>query len=735
MTSWSPQHLATNLTAGLIAGLLSLTYSIAYAALIFSGDLSPYLSLGIQSALVGAVVLGLITALNSSLPFVVAGPDGNAAAILALMATTLVRHSHQGQANAKIATTVCLAILLSTILTGVFLWVLGRLHLGQFIRFIPYPVVGGFLAGVGWLLVQGSFKVMTDKALTLTTLVEFWQPDLMRLWIPGLLLAIILKWTLARYRSSWILPSLLIGTAGLLHSGLYLAGISRSEAIARGWLFEPFAEIDLSQPWSTLEWQSVQWSILWEQTGSILTLFAVVAITILLCATSLEIATDEDMDLDHELRVAGIANVVAGSLGGMVGHLSVSRSLLNREVGATHRLSGVTAALVCCSVGIWGNAGIALLPRAVMGGLLLYLGIVLLAEWVYDAYFKLSAMDYALVVAILLIGARFGFLTGVGVGLLIACLLFVISYGALPVIRNTLSGLTYRSRLNRNFHEQRVLQGQGKRIQIFVIQGYLFFGTAYSLLSDIRSQLSRLSPVEQYFFILDFRLVSGLDSSALNSFIKMRNLINQMESTLIFTGLSPKVESVLRSSQKLLQIEDHGYRVFPNLDNGVEWCESTIIEQVSFQRRKRFVPFVMQLEEFFANPQQVQPFIQYLEKIRVAAGDIVFMQGEPAKALYFIESGQVSLHLEMDNGVTKQLQTSGSGTIVGEVGLYGQTNYAASCISDKSSCLYQLSRPSLEKMQQEEPALAAEFNHSIARILAGRLVHTAAGVEKLLLLQ
>ncbi|WP_204140219.1 SulP family inorganic anion transporter [Halomicronema sp. CCY15110] len=734
MKFWRPQVLIPNVTAGLITGLLTLTYSVSYAALIFSGDLSPYLSIGISSALVGAVVLALIVAWGSSLPFIIAGPDGNAAAILALIATTVSTQLVGTVDSSAIALTIWFAILGSTLLTGGFLWLLGRLRLGRFIRFIPYPVVGGFLAGVGLLLAQGAIKVMTGTSPTLRNLPDFFTPAQLMLWLPGLLLAIVLRWALGRFRHCLTLPAILLGATLLLHGWLQLRGLSRAQAIAQGWLLEPVSATNPLQAWQSMSLSTVQWSALWSQTGSLLTLFAVVAITILLCATSIEMATNQDMDFDQELRIAGIANLVTGGLGGMVGHLSVSRSLLNREAGATNRLSGIVAAGFCGSVAIGGSDVLAFLPKAMLGGLLLYLGLALLIEWVYEAYFRLSWVDYGLVLAILLIGARFGFLAGVGVGLLVACLLFVITYSSLQVIRNRLSGLTYPSRHNRTFHERRILQREGNNIQIFVVQGYLFFGTAYSLLSEMRAYLEGLAPEHEQYLVLDFRLVSGLDSSAINSFIKMKHLAEQVNAYLLFSDLSPQIEAVLRGKQGAIAAEDPICHTFPNLDAAIDWCEAKIIDQGTF-RRKRFIPFAMQLEEFFTDPDQVRPFMQYLEKVRLPAGAPLFQQGDTANALYFIETGQISTVLTVENGNTKLLQTSGPGTIVGEIGLYGQTEYAGSGIADKPTTVYQLSQRSLQQMQQEQPAIAAEFHQTVARVLASRLTQAVTGVEKLMRLQ
>ncbi|NEO84014.1 MAG: cyclic nucleotide-binding domain-containing protein [Spirulina sp. SIO3F2] len=714
-----------------MAGLVTLTYSISYAALIFSGDLAPYLSLGVSMALIGAVILGVSVACMSSLPFVIAGPDGNAAALLALIATTIAQELHAQGRTSQIPVTVGCAIALSTILTGILLFILGRLRFGRFIRFIPYPVLGGFLAIVGVLLTQGSFTVMTGRALIFSNLSMLLTRSQVVLWFPGLVLAVGLKFLLPRYQQFWVLPAILLGTTLLIHGGLAGLGIPLDQAIAQGWLFEPFPSTNPLQVWQTLSWQDIAWPKLTGQMGSLLTLFAVVAITILLCATSIEMATEQDMDLDQELRAAGLANAVTGLCGGMVGHLSVSRSLLNRAAGATHPLAGIVAASFCGGMAIFGNRLLSYLPRAVLGGLLLYLGITLLIEWLYEAWFKLSKLDYALIVAIVMVGAKFGFLAGVGVGLMIACFMFALNYSRLRVIRNTLSGLTYQSKFKRSVHEQQRLRERGAEIWIGLVQGYLFFGTAYTLLNQIRQRLNDQTQSPIRFLVLDFRLVSGLDSSAINSFVKLKQIAIAQDVLLIFTTLNPSISNQLASHGSVIREQDEAVQVFADLDRAVEWCEAKILESFHL-RRKRFLPLAIHLEDFFTDTRHIRPFMKYLERCRLEAGDMLFAQGEPADALYFLESGQVSLFLTLDDGQSKRLQTSSAGTVLGDVGLYRRAAHRASGVADQPSRLYKLAGTALMQMQTEAPHLAAAFHESIARLLADQVVRATDGVEKLL---
>ncbi|MGA0199429.1 MAG: cyclic nucleotide-binding domain-containing protein, partial [Prochlorotrichaceae cyanobacterium] len=306
-----------------------------------------------------------------------------------------------------------------------------------------------------------------------------------------------------------------------------------------------------------------------------------------------------------------------------------------------------------------------------------------------------------------------------------------ITYSRLRIIRNTLTGLTYQSKFKRSLHEQQRLQKQGHELWICLLQGYLFFGTAYSLLLRIRQRLRDSTQPKIRFLILDFRLVTGLDSSAVNSFIKLKNIAMSQGLFILFTDLTPTMQKRLRSSQNIISTEDKTCQIFSDLDRGVEWCEAQILEE-SQLRRRRFMPMAIQLEDFFSDTSYVRPFLKYLERCKLTEGEVLFSQGEPADAIYFLESGQVSLFLFQEDGQSTRLQTSSAGTVLGEVGLYRKSSHTAAGIADQPSRLYKLSKEALNKMQTEAPNLAAAFHESIARLLADQVVQATAGVENLL---
>src|SRR5262245_42198301 len=157
-----------DLAAGSVSALVTLSYSISYAALIFSGPtLEPYLSAGLHVALIAAAVVALVVALLSSVPFAIGGPDSNATAILAVMAASLAGTlTAAGIAGDQAAAAVIWMLTASAVGTGLLVLALGVLRWGRLVRLLPYPVSGGFLAGSGFLVLAGAFKVLTGQSLT-----------------------------------------------------------------------------------------------------------------------------------------------------------------------------------------------------------------------------------------------------------------------------------------------------------------------------------------------------------------------------------------------------------------------------------------------------------------------------------------------------------------------------------------------------------------------------------------
>ena len=160
--------LGRDAVAGAISAVVQIAYCISFAALIFTGDLAGGFSLGLAGLIMGAVVTCLVIAVTSTFSPVVGGPNSPAVAVMSVLASSIAAALQaKGASTDAIILNVLVALTVSTLLTGILLYGTGALKLGQWLRFIPYPVIGGFLAASGILLLTGGMEVITQTNLTL----------------------------------------------------------------------------------------------------------------------------------------------------------------------------------------------------------------------------------------------------------------------------------------------------------------------------------------------------------------------------------------------------------------------------------------------------------------------------------------------------------------------------------------------------------------------------------------
>ena len=315
-----PRRFLPTLTAGLIVGILAVAIRISLAALIFSGSLAAHVGSGIGLMLFGVCIMSIVGALTSSQPSTIIGPQDAPTAILALIAATLTQRMAASATTETIFYTLVAAIALSSLLSGIFFFTMGRLKLGRLIRFAPYPVVGGFLAGTGWLLVQGAIGVMAGVPLSFAQLPYLLQAAVLEQWLPGVIFALLLLVLLRRYTHVLLMPAMVVGAIGLFYAFLWLTHTSVAQAGTRGWLLQALPAGALWQPLVPAALARANWPAIVGQMDKIGTILLISMISLLLNVSGLELAVRQDLDLDRELQVAGIANLVAGLGGSPVGY-------------------------------------------------------------------------------------------------------------------------------------------------------------------------------------------------------------------------------------------------------------------------------------------------------------------------------------------------------------------------------------------------------------------------------
>jgi SulP family sulfate permease len=703
----------TDVFAGTICSVLTITYSLSYAALIFSGPLERFLSYGIAITFISAAVGGAIVALRSSLPFAVAGPDSSISVVIAALVATLLQRL-VADSGIGILPPAIIAISLGTAFTGLFMCVLGFTHAGRAIRFMPYPVIGGFLGATGWLMVTGAIQVVTDQRPALDNLVAFADATIAAKIAAGATVAAILHVLLRRSKSPFALPGVLLASFAVTHLVLLVSGTSVGAAQASGWMFHPQPAAGLTLPWQTSALHSFPWAALPTLTGDMLAVMFVTISSLLLNTTGIEIATRTEANIERDLKVLGFANLLTAALGGMVVCTSLSRSILVRTAGATSRLAGLTVAAISATVLIADPAFLGYVPKYVLGGLLFYLGSDLVYQWLIHSSRRLLLLEYLSLIAIAALIIYSGFIAGVLIGIVIGCATFALSASRVNAIKFNFDGSNYRSSLDRGPSELTLLAEHGRQIQGVTLQSYLFFGSANRLFQYVKTLL--VEQPECRFLIFDFRLVTGIDSSATHSFAQIKQATAAHGVRIVLANLSHELERAFRTARFI----SNDVTIVSDLDRALESCEQKVIETHLAEIGDR--PSLRAwLSDALGSGEHADQLAEYCRRIEVETGDIIAQQGDAATSMHFILEGRVGIIVNVDDGRTMRVRSLGRHTTIGEMGLITRRPRSATIQAEADSVLYELTADDYDRVKRERPALSQALLSYVVAVIAERL--------------
>ena len=727
-----PASWLASVAAGLIIGAVECVLAIAFAALVFGGLLGARLPDGIGLYLGAAALTLAFLAWRSGSRGVVGSVQDAAAAVLGLVASAAAAKAADLDLIARqsglevhdrpdIFLTVVAATLVVTVLCGIVFSVIGRFRLGALIRFVPYPVVGGFLAGTGWLLFKGGIYVSTGTILHLRTLPSMIREYQLLHWIPALAFGVILLIAVRKIERPLVIPAVIAIGLVVFVVGMIATGSSIEEVRDQGWLlFGPGETARPWEPWAFRALGGADWSSVLESWAGIVTGVFVATFAILFNISGTELVLDRDLDTNQEMRDAGVLNVVSGALGGIPGYHALSLTALAARMNVDARAAGLIAALVPLAAVVVGAEVVALIPRMIVGGVLVFLGLAFMVEWVWDKRRLLPPLEYAVVLVILAGIVIWGFLIGVVIGLVAAVVLFAISYGRIELVREVAFGETYRSNVDRPAAERTRLRGHSDRVQILRVSGSVFFGSTNRLLERIAHRIEGTPP---RFLVIDLRRVTGVDSSAVVSLVKMLRLAEASGIEVVFTGASDQVRQQLARGRV---DETEGLVAFePDLDRGLQRCEDALLSS----------PGPTEMEEHLADagPDALPPGLAgHLERVSVAEGTVLLHQADPPGDLYVLESGRLVVETVTSGGSRLRLRTLRPGVVVGEIALYMGTPRTADVVAEVPSVVLRIDREAIERLEAEEPELAAALHRWLATTLALRLTDGMRALDSLL---
>ncbi len=695
-------------SAGTVVGLSAVIYSLSYGALLFAGPLTPFVGYGITVALISAAFGALFGAFSEEKTFV-AGPDSNTISVLANILAVSGALGLAGMAgvNSGIA-----MIFLTSLLSALAFYLVARADLSELVRYIPFPVMAGFLTSTGWLMASGAMNIIAGTPFSLAGLHAFLADPLRPQLGLGLLIVAGL-YVLARWLSSALLIPVVMVLAALIVNAA-LAGTTCAAAICQreAWLFPKIAALQWMPPWQ-LDWGQLDLALLIHSLPGMLVVAFVGLLTILLSVASLELNFQREFDLNGVLRTHAMAGGLAALAGGFIPIISIGRTTVSRQTGGG-TVSGLIAAAICLAMLLGAGDVVAYIPRAALGALVLYLGLNLMKQWLWDNRASTSRFELAQILLILALVAGFGFMVGFAAGVLISCIAFIVTYSRIPLTDLAANVALLPSSAVRPIGEVEILRRHGEKVLVYRLSGYVFFGSARKIAHVFNSVKTEGDDAVEG-IILDFTNVSGIDSSAISIFRRLLGRFQHLPVRFYFVhsaATETAVGRMVRSGDADGQIH-----LFGSLDRAIEQAEQHIIAGSGADAGS--VP-----ASYFDDAAAQALFFGYCERRPLRAGEFLCRENERSDALFFIDDGGFEVIKDAGEGNPIRLAKLYQGAMVGELAFYSGEVRSASIVATVDSHVHVMSRLAFARLRQAHPDLATRFDHLVIDKLSKTLVRT-----------
>lgn len=713
------------LRSALIGAILAVDATgtgLALASICFAGALSAGLGLATGILLLSTAASTLVLAWKSGFRITLGISQDISIAIVA-PAVALAATAAGGPMEAKVATG--LAVMgLSAVLSGLVFWAVGRFGLGRLVRLFPYPVAAGFLASSGALLVLAAIGILTG-APGLAGLAAVLSPGAAQVNLAlGAALAVCLVVAVKRWPGATPLLAVIFAFLAGFYLVLWTRGIGATEAVALGLLPDIGAGTGSVGPALSL-FALIDWP---EVIAVLPTLAAVVFLNLigfLLNLTGVELATRDDVDANHELRITGLSNLAFGAAGGLTCFMQGGMSVLLAKLGAARlpmTAGHVAVLLLAC---VFAAEIVAAVPNFITAGLLMFVGLQMLDDWLVANRRQLSPGEWALVCGIVGLTLILGILTAIMAGLILAVLRFAVTYARLPVIRGATDAARRPSVVDRAAEEAEALRREGGRIRVLPLQGAVFFGSIDQLIEEATAPARRTAGLQA--LILDFTEVASLDSSACAGLDKLAFVMARRGVALHLAGLSPAFAATFaRWGLPLVErggASGAGLRVWRSLDEAVQACEEALLDEVLGEGRSHRVSDL--LADLGEGDPGMADLLARLEPLDLAAGEVLIRSTGRSADVFILESGRLGIYLPgATGGAPIRLRVMAPGAIVGEVAHLLNLPRTADVVAETPARVWRMSEAAIAGLAAEAPALAALWSRILARSLAYKVVQT-----------
>ncbi|MBK9346700.1 MAG: SLC26A/SulP transporter family protein [Burkholderiales bacterium] len=728
------KNMAGDVWGGLAAMLVALPSAIAFGVTVYAPLGGTQAAQGAMAGILGAMALGLVAASLGGAPRLISAPCAPAVAIFSAFA---LERLAQGSDVAAIV----LMLTLVGLLAGGFQVLFGVLRVGHLIKYMPYPVVSGYLSGVGLIIIGSQIPKLLGTTGGLTMWAALVAPVQwnMRSLLIGAVTAAVMVWAPRVVKA---VPAAILGLlAGVLaYLALGLAGLVPMVAGNNVMLVGPLTGGDGSSFLTALgtRWQAAAQMDLGALVSLLfpaLTLAGLLSIDTLKTCVVLDAMTRSRHDSNRELIAQGCGNLCASVVGGMPGAGTMGATLVNLSSGAVSRWSGMFEGMAALAAFALLGGLIAWVPVAALAAILIVIGVRMIdRSSLHFLHARATLLDFLVILSVVTTALTVSLIAASAVGVLLAIMLFIREQVSNRVVRRRLLGSETFSKRVRTRDEMASLVRHGEQVVVCELQGSLFFGTTQQLYSALEADLKT-----RRFVILDMRRVQTVDVTAAHMLEQVREMLAERDGRLILADIPARSPSGLDIKAYLVEAgllvphaEGHRVKVFPEVDTALEWTEDLILNEAALTPSTETALELHEMELFRQrNAQTLVAMEACMERRTVQAGGIIFSRGDAGDELFLIRRGAVRIVLPVSDTKSHHLGTFGRGSFFGEMSFLDGAARSADAVAFSQTDLYVLSRKVYNQFAEAHRKTALDLMEGIASTLASRLRYTTAELRVL----
>ncbi len=723
-----------DLGAGALVTLGSMPAWLALGLVCFASLGAEGPAIGLPAACVTVAAGGVVTALLGRSAMPAAGMSIATVLMFAALVAQLAADPQLAAAPGARPALLLAVMAACVVATGLLQMLFGLLRLGSLVAHVPQPVLAGFMNGVAVMLLLGQIPSLLGLSAA------EWQhgPALSQLHGAPLLLGAVSAgsvWLLAwRWPKA---PGALVGLA--LGCALYAALSQAMPGLALGRVVGsvpsalpgPDALRPLLADGTLLAGLLARHGHAWALTAGLIAVVA--ALETVLNTLAVDEVVQTRHDPNRELLAFGAANVASGLFGGLPVVYWRARAGALLRLGAGSRHAVTVAALGTGALYLLAGEGIARLPMAVLGGLLVTTAVSLLDRWTLRALAGLlrgersreRLQSLALMAVVFALTLWQGLLAGVLLGVALALALFVHAMNR-SLVRGAWRGSERPSRRQYPQRQAELLRDARERIAGLDLEGALFFGNADALADRIDAL-----DAGARFVVLDLRRISTIDASGALALAQIARRLARRQRRLLLAGVTPEGRRgrTLRDSGAFDEALARAC-FFADTDQAVDHAEHALLAEAGLAQDDAAQALAgCTLLQGLGDAQR-ERVTALLQPRELAAGERLFAQGDPGDRLYVLTRGSVTVlssgSAGADEGASHRYLSFAPGMMFGETAMLDGRGRTADAVADMPSTVHALPRAALDALAEEDPALAQRLVLNIAVHLSERLRQAAA---------